>query len=101
VGYALRTLRKTPGFTAIAVLTLALGVGAVTVIYSLVRNVLLDPFPYPGAGRMVNVFVRDASGGLLRHGLPVTLVLAIGAVACCVPAARAMRVEPTVALRQE
>ena len=70
IGYAQRTLRKTPVFTAIAVLTLALGIGSVTVIYSLVRNVLLDPFPYPRSDRMVNVFVRDASGGMLRHSLP-------------------------------
>ena len=71
IAYGLRTLRRTPVFTAIAVLTLTLGIGSVTVIYSLVRNVLLDPFPYPGSGRMVNVFVRDASGGMLRHALPV------------------------------
>jgi hypothetical protein len=70
VGYALRTLRRAPGFTVVAVLTLALGIGAVTVIYSVVRNVVLDPFPYPHSDRMVDVFVRDASGGLYRGALP-------------------------------
>ncbi|MGH9371233.1 MAG: ABC transporter permease, partial [Vicinamibacterales bacterium] len=71
IGYGLRTLRRTPAFTAVAILTLALGVGAVTVIYSVVRNVLLDPFPYPHSDRMVDVFVRRGSGDMLRHSLPV------------------------------
>jgi putative ABC transport system permease protein len=70
IGYASRTLRRTPGFTAIAVLTLALGVGSVTVIYSLVRNVLLDPFPYRDSDRMVDVYLVDASGRSIRGALP-------------------------------
>jgi putative ABC transport system permease protein len=70
VGYAVRTLRRAPAFTAIAVLTLALGIGAVTVIYSVVRNVLLDPFPYRDSDRMVDVVVRDGSGRIFRGALP-------------------------------
>jgi predicted permease len=66
--YAARVLRKSPGFTIAAVLTLALGIGGVTVIYSALRNILLDPFPYVKSDRMVNVFVMDAVTGDRHHG---------------------------------
>jgi len=52
----LRSLLKQPRFTVIAALTLAMGVGAVTVIFSVVNGVLLKPLPYPDADRLVNVW---------------------------------------------
>src|SRR3954464_9100313 len=61
VVYGVRTLSRTLGFTITATLTLALGISAVTVIYSLVRNVVLDPFPYSRSDRLVNVVLRDRS----------------------------------------
>ena len=66
VAYGVRTLSRTPGFTLVAVLTLAVGISAVTVIYSVVRNVVLNPFPYSRSDRLVNVVLRDGSDRQVR-----------------------------------
>jgi len=66
--FGVRTLRKNPGFAAVAVLTLALGIGATTAIFSLVEGVLLRPLPLRDADRLV--LLGDHLGG--RPGMSVT-----------------------------
>jgi hypothetical protein len=61
VRYALRGFRRDRGFTLLAILALALGIGAVTVIFSVIENVLIEPFPYRAPDRLAIVYVHDAT----------------------------------------
>ena len=72
IGLAVRGLRRNPGFTAVAVLTLALGIGAMTTVFSVVYGVLFRPLPFPAADRfveIVQVMPDRETGGTLRAGL--------------------------------
>ena len=57
--YGLRTLRESRGFVAVAVITLALGIGASTALFSVIENVLMEPFPYPDAHRLMTMQIHD------------------------------------------
>ena len=65
---AFRQLRKNPGFTAIAVTTLALGIMAATAMYSVVYAVLLDPFPYRDVDHLMSVKVWSPGERGFRTG---------------------------------
>jgi putative ABC transport system permease protein len=65
---AARGLRRSPGFTAVAVISLALGIGAVTTMFSVVNAVMFRPLPYHDADRVVMIWTDDVRRGLRREG---------------------------------
>jgi predicted permease len=80
VRFGLRLLAKAPGFTAVALTTLALGVGATTAAYSLVHNSLLDPFSFPDADRVLWVESSSATENVKATGVnPVVLAAMLAA----------------------
>src|SRR5207302_1113126 len=60
--FAGRELRKRPGFTVTAILSLALGIGATSAVFSVIYAVLIDPFPYPGSDRIMEIRLVDREG---------------------------------------
>src|SRR5260370_8165729 len=62
VRYGMRMLLKNPGFAVVAILSLALGIGATTAVFSVVYGVLVNPYPYPNSDRMVHLTIPDPDG---------------------------------------
>ena len=81
VRYAARTMRKSPGFSAAAVLTLALGIGATTAIFSMVSILALKPLPYHDPSRVAFLLGTDTESGAIRFSLRVADYLDIAAQA--------------------
>src|SRR5439155_7555673 len=62
VRYSLRQLIKSPGFTLTAVVSLALGIGATTAVFSVIYAALINPYPYPAADRIVRLTITSKAG---------------------------------------
>jgi putative ABC transport system permease protein len=75
--FAFRQIRTSPGFATVAILTLALGIGASTVIFSIVYNGVLYPFPYRSAERLTAIYVEDTEGKGARGMFPLSDVKAL------------------------
>ena len=75
--YGIRNLARTPGLALVAVLSLALGIGSATAIYSVVYGVVLDPFPYRDVDRLISINIRDSAGRSYGGGYSVDQFLDI------------------------
>ncbi|MGH7620049.1 MAG: ABC transporter permease, partial [Gemmatimonadaceae bacterium] len=78
LSFALRTLSRQKVWTAVTIITLALGIGATTAVFSVVSTLLLHPLPYPNAGRIVYVFQEPSTGN--NTGIRVSIVPAVPVV---------------------
>jgi hypothetical protein len=75
VVYALRAFGRAPGFTSVVILTLALGIGATTAVFSVVHAILIDPLPYPNQDRLVMIFEEFAAVAVVLAAIGLYAVL--------------------------
>ena len=80
--FSFRELRKKPDFALTAVISLALGIGATTAVFSVIYGLLANPFPYQGADRMIHVQVVNESGNDRWIGLTGPQIKLLGQVRC-------------------
>jgi hypothetical protein len=67
--YMARELARHPGFTLTAIISLALGIGATSAVFSVIYAVLINPFPYPGSERIMQIALKDKAGNDRYTGL--------------------------------
>src|SRR6266568_9038244 len=70
--YSIRQLVKMPGFSLTAIVSLALGIGATTAVFSVVYAILMDPYPYAAPNRMIHMRFTMPNGGLRSFGVTGT-----------------------------
>ena len=68
IRYGLRTLTKSPGFTAVATIILALGVGATTAMFTMVNGIFLKPIPVPDGASVVSIYTTDSKNSGFNSG---------------------------------
>lgn len=111
IRYGVRTLRRSPGFSLIATITLALGIGANTAIFSVVDTVLLEPLPFPESDRLAGIWHTAPGLGYDQFGISLGIYFqykdesdaleAVGVIASYLPARRAAGVDPMLSMRGE